>query len=140
MERNEIWLQTARGLASGSTGDKATVVVPGGQFDVVRAEVTWEGTSVHATVAVIKFDKRPTANSDTGRGNGDVGVITKTAADVSGKTFYTAPAAAITVDAGDEIVVEVTTANGDAVGFSAAVKLRERPEAIANLPNAVLSA
>jgi len=91
-------------------------------------------------VAVIKFDKRPTAGTDTGRGDGDVGVITKTAANVQGKTFYAAPAAAITVDAGDEIIVDVTTANGDACAFGAAVKLRERPEAIANLPNAVKSA
>ncbi len=140
MERNEFWLQTARGLAAGGTGDKATLVVPGGRFDVVEVEVTWEGTSSHATVAVIKFDKRPTANSDTGRGDGDVGAITKTAANVQGKTFYKVPSALVTVQAGEEIVVEVTTANGDAVGFSAAVKLRERPEARASLTNAVASA
>lgn len=138
MERNELWLNTAVALASDSTGDKAVMRVPGGQFDIVQFEVTFEGTSTNATLAVIALDRRVKAGTDTNRV--EVTTITKLVTSCQGYCFYAIPTTATTVDAGEELVVEVTTANGDACAFSAGVKLRERPEARAALTYMVASA
>lgn len=130
-----IPLMTGAALASNSTGDKATIGVP---FKAVvqMACVKWEGASTHATAAVIKFDKRPTAGSDTGRGDGDVAVVNKVASvNKQGKVTYKQPASRITLVPGEEVVVEVTTANGDALAFQAWLLVERVPEVPANLSN-----
>lgn len=128
----DIPIVSATGLASNSTGDKATLSVPF-QCQVVRAFVIWEGTSANATAAIIKFDKRVTAGSDTGRGDGDVAVIKKVASvNKQGKMTYK-DVTGVTLAPGDEVVVEVTTADGAANAFTAGLIVRHVPEVAANL-------
>jgi len=108
-------------LQTSTTGDKATIPVP---FKC-RVEYVWalvNTASAHATAFVLKFDKRPTAGSDTGRGDGDVGVLSKTAsASQAGKMLYERPSTHIELNAGDQVIAEVTTANGDACLVDAGV-------------------
>lgn len=131
----DISVHSAAGLAAGSTGDKATLKCPFMKCEVVRAWVEWEGADANATAAVVKFDKRPTAGSDTGRGDGDVAILKKVASlNQQGKRTYTEvnltgfPATRVTWEAGQEIVVEVTTAQGAALAFSAGVTVRQIPQ------------
>ena len=124
-------------LALGSTGDKATLVIPF-KCVVKRAFVVINGASAHATAAVVKFDKRPTAGSDTGRGDGDVAVISKTASvNQQGKYLYEDPATKIVLNEGAQVIVEVTTANGDALVADAGLLLEYNPEILANNTAAV---
>lgn len=57
--------------------------------------------------ATVKFDKRPTAGSDTSRGDGDIGEITIPAADSQGQVLYE-KVSDVTVLRGEQIVVQVT--------------------------------
>ena len=119
-------------LATNTTGDKATLVVPF-KCVVKRAFVVVNTASVSATAFVIKFDKRPTAGSDTGRGDGDVAVISKTASvDQQGKYLYEDPSSRVTLDEGEQVMVEVTTANGDACAVDAGILVEYTPEIPAN--------
>jgi hypothetical protein len=128
-----IPLVTGGALAAGSTGDKATIAVPF-KCEVAMLFVLVTGTSAHATAAVIKFDKRVTAGSDTGRGDGDVGAISKTASlDQQGKYLYERPATRVLLEPGQEVIVEVTTAQGEALTFTAGLLVRESPEDPANI-------
>ena len=127
-------LNTAAALASGSTGDKATLTVPPGYWEFVRSYVTWEGASAHATAAVIAFD----IASAAGRGDGDAGVIKKTASldEQYTQTYWEPPATVagrVFVSGGSQIVVQVTTAQGEALAFAAGVVLKSSPEAQVNL-------
>ncbi|HYE94550.1 MAG TPA: hypothetical protein VEA38_26180 [Terriglobales bacterium] len=138
MEYERIFLTSAQ-IALGSTGDKATFTIPV-KMEWYRSQLVIESTSSHATQAVVKFDKRPTAGSDTGRGDGDCGVITKPASNVQGKVIYDEPASteSVMLDEGDQVVVEVTTANGDACNAVAQLIGRVIPESKAN--NAAMQA
>lgn len=71
---------------------------------------------------VMKADKRPTAGSDTNRGDGDAGVMTLTSAQanaVAGKVLMCRPAQPLTVQPGEQVVIELTTApdSGAALPF-----------------------
>jgi hypothetical protein len=134
-------LFTANALASGSTGDKATLKVPPGKWELERSFVVWEGASAHATAAIVAFDIRPTAGSDTGRGSGDAGIVKKVASVAQqGKMTYWFPSTKVFVSGGNEIIVEVTTAQGEALAFAGGVVLRSSPESQVNLANEVLTA
>jgi len=117
-------------IAIGSTGDKLTITTPM-KCTVERVFAVIEGGSAHATGAIIKFEERPTAGSDTGRGDGDVGVISKTGGtNQQGKYLYEEPTTLLTLLEGGQVVVEVTTANGDALNAVVGVIVRpvaERP-------------
>lgn len=80
-------------------------------------------TTVSSSVsAVVKFDKRPTAGSDSSRGDGDVGTLTIPTAAAAGKAYYEntdykedATGAWVgTLNEGDQVVVQVTTASTSA--------------------------
>ena len=118
-------------IYSDSTGDKVIFSVPF-KCEVVLVGVAVTGASTHATGFVLKFDKRPTAGSDTSRGDGDVGALSKTAStNEQGKVLYervgsTAP---IMLDEGDEVVAELTTAHGDSLSIGVPfVLVRQSPE------------
>lgn len=116
-------------LASGSTGDKATLAAPFRRGEILEAWVEWEGASTHATSAIVAFDKRPTAGSDTGRGSADVATVNKVASvNKQGKRTYSdLRSAPVAFNGGQEVVVEVTTANGEALAFKAGLVVREVP-------------
>jgi hypothetical protein len=118
-------------IALDSTGDKHTFTIP---FKCVVSLLflVIEGTSTHATTAVVKFDKRPTAGSDTSRGDGDVGALSKSASNQQGKMLYERPSSRITLDEGDQVVVEVTTANGNACTAVPGLLVEASPEDPAN--------
>ena len=131
---------SAFAVALGSTGDKVTFRVPYRcRVEMVAAVI--EGASAHATAAIIKFDKRPTASSDTGRGDGDVGVVKKLASTAqTGKFIYQRPATAalaVVLKPGEEVIGEVTTAQGEALAASLFVLVRQTPEDPANEANMV---
>ena len=63
-----------------------------------------------AATGQVKLDKRPTAGSDTGRGDGDVSIINLTTAHTQGKVVY--QNVNVTVNPGQEVVVEVTDITG----------------------------
>lgn len=90
--------------------------------------------------ATVKFDKRPLAGSDSGRGDGDIGVLTVPASSLAGKVLYK-KLSGIDVTAGDEVVVEVTAESAAANSFAVAVieyqRITENP---VNLDDAVASA
>ena len=137
---------SALGVALGSTGDKAIFRIVN-RCEVVRFGLQIEGASAHATAAVVAFDKRITAGSDTGRvdaalGNGTTGgTITKPASVSSaGKHLYKVPTALVVLKPGEEVVVEVTTAQGEALAATPFLIVRPTPETLANEPNALASA
>lgn len=114
MDNIELTPLQVNGIATDSTGDKGTIVVPF-KCEVVRAYALVNGNSTHATGFVIKFDERPTAGSDVGRGDGNAGILSKTAAtNQQGKYLYEDPTARTTLVEGSQVIVEVTTANGNA--------------------------
>ena len=128
----ELLMGTA--LASDSTGDKLTIPV---QFkcEVYRFWVMITGSSSHATAAKWAFDRRITAGSDTGRVD-DVATLSKTASvNQQGKELVNYPTTRVTLLPGQEIIVEVDTANGEACTFSAGVSVIRSPEADGNLTN-----
>lgn len=95
-------------IDTSSTGDKLRYVVP------FKCEIRQLQAHVFSTVAeavVIKADKRPTAGSDTGRGDGDLGSISLGASDQQGKVVVDTPSARLTLDRGEELVMQVTTAS-----------------------------
>ena len=85
----------------------------------IRAGFTLTQTVSGGTIPVVKFDRRPTAGSDDSRGDGDVGTITLSATAAAGKAYYEntdykEDATGYWVDTlneGDEVVVQVTTAS-----------------------------
>jgi hypothetical protein len=106
-----------------------------------RCEVLLAGVVVTETCAgatttpVVKYDKRPTAGSDTSRGDGDIAtfVLSTTAA---GKVMYDEAAVGTELNPGDEVIVELAT---QATGTGAAGHVRPfllveyLPETKANL-------
>jgi hypothetical protein len=88
----------------------------------IRAGVTITTTVSSAASVVVKFDRRPTAGSDTNRGDGDVGTITIAKTAAAGKAYYenTDYVDAGTgewvdyLDEGEQVVVQVTTASTSA--------------------------
>lgn len=63
-----------------------------------------------AATGVIKFDKRPTFGSDSGRGDGDVGVLNLTTAHTQGKVVY--KEVDVRIVPGEEVVAQVTDVTG----------------------------
>jgi len=88
----------------------------------IRAGVSLTTTVASSVSVVVKFDKRPTAGSDSSRGDGDVGTITIPTTAAAGKAYYenTDYVAAgtgswvETLNEGDQVVVQVATASDSA--------------------------
>ena len=79
-----------------------------GYVAVVSTKI--EGSAAGAA-PVIKVDKRPTAGSDTGRGDGDVvAAATLPLNTAAGKGIYKILSTPVALNIGEQAVVEVTTA------------------------------
>ena len=115
--------------STASTGDKGTIFVPF-KCRVIRAQCLVSGTE--ATALVVKFDHQPTAGSATGRGDGDIGDITFTAANNQGKVFYDDAALGTLLDEGDAVVVQVTTASTGDKNVAAMLVVEPIPEVPGN--------
>lgn len=88
---------------------------------------------------IIKFDLRPTAGSDTSRGDGDIGTINLgvTGASAQGDYVYDRAAFGTELTPGNEVVVELASTTYGLAGAAGhiwpALLVRYVPEARANL-------
>ena len=117
MEQPRLILQNdSTSLDMNSTGDKCSFLVA---RPIKVKSVGLCMLSTDAGGATVKFDRRVTAGSDSGRVSGSVGIITVPASDSQGKILYEDEAASadLILDAGDEIVVNVTAENVSANAF-----------------------
>jgi hypothetical protein len=133
---DEIPVMNVGALAMGATGDKATVTMP------FKGEVCWtavalEGSDAAAIGGVVTFARRPLTGSDTGRVV--FSTVTKpNSTNVQGKPLVDViNNLHIELNAGEQIVCAVTTANGAAVNFTAQVCVRRVPEKWENM-NAIV--
>ncbi|MFW5874793.1 MAG: hypothetical protein ACOCUC_01020 [bacterium] len=116
---------------------------PGGQkVQVLMAGVVvTEDCGGDTTKPIFKFDKRPTAGSDTDRGDGDVGELDLGSTE-AGKVMYDRSKEGVVIEPGEEVVFELTQrADGD--NSSGHVRpfllVRPVPEEPVNLDNMVES-
>lgn len=136
-ENLQTWIyrhdSTADDLAA--TGDGAemfNVVTP----ITVYAVGTLITTATVGTAGVLKFDRRITTGSDTGRGDGDVGTCA-IAALAAGKVVINR-VTPIDLNPGDQVVPEVTTAVGTSGAGRHFLLYRQREEIAANLGDVVV--
>ena len=108
-------------IATDSAADVLRYVVP---FKCELRQIQAHVLGTEATALVVKADKRPTAGSDTGRGDGDLGSITFGASNLQGKVLTDTPTSRLTLDRGEEMVLQVTTAStcDKAVAFEVLVE------------------
>lgn len=91
-----------------------------------------------AAAGVVKFDKRPTFGSDTGRGDGDVAVLNLTTAHTGGKAVYKLPTP-VKISPGEEVVAEVTDVTGASDTADIIIVLSPSSEQPANVSAMVAS-
>lgn len=113
-----------------TTGDKARWS-PGFRPYVIRG-VAVMLNAAPGDAGVVKFDKRITFGSDTGRGDGDVAVVNLATAHPAGESIYKGNLN-VEIKPGEEVVMEVTDASASVNGARAVLFLEARPEAPANL-------
>ena len=111
---------------------------------VVRVGVLiTEVVATSSTDGIISFDRRVLTDSDTGRGDADVGQVTIPDTTAVGKTVVDA-GTPVDLDPGDQVVPQVTTAGVDAgteTGeFLYFIEYYIRPESDVNLTDVVVSA
>lgn len=104
----ELYASVSGLVALDATGD-VHVFTPDTPVEIQRVGVIVGATM--ADGATVKVDKRPTANSDTGRGDGDVSVMTIPVT-APGKGVYRDLASRVKLLPGQQAVVEVTEASG----------------------------
>lgn len=90
-----------------TTGDKAEFLCP--SFPVKVRRIGLILNAAPGDAGVVKFDKRPTYESDTGRGDGDIGVINLATSHAAGAMVYKEVNQDLVP--GDQVVVEVTDAS-----------------------------
>lgn len=100
-------------IALTATGDDWTMTAMQ-PLDVVRIGFLVTTTFSSSGDTVVNFDKRVTAGSDTGRGDGDVGVLNIPTTTAAGTLFVKELSSPIEIDAGEQIVAEVGTAASSA--------------------------
>lgn len=125
-----------------ATGDKGYFIIPFRCQIVLAGAVVTETCAGGDTTPIVKFDKRPTAGSDTDRGDGDVATLALSTT-AAGKVMYDLDAVGDVLEPGNEVVVELTQA---AAGASLAGHIRPfllveyLPETLANLDDMVETA
>lgn len=95
-------------FTAATTGDKAEFTF-GFVPHVIRG-VAILLNAVPGDAGIVKFDKRPTYESDTGRGDGDVAVINLATTHAAGNVVFK-DKLAVEIKAGEQVVVEVTDAS-----------------------------
>jgi hypothetical protein len=100
-------VMVVKDAALDSTGDKGDWA-PGYVPHVIRA-VAVVVTNTIGAAGVVKFDKRPTAGSDTSRGDGDIAEINLATTHDAGEVVYVDGLDEV-INPGEEVVVEVTDA------------------------------
>lgn len=119
-------------LAVNSTGDKFTFT-PGQPVDILRWGIIADALIDVGVGMAIKADHRPTAGSDTGRGDGNVGDITITVDLAQGAGLFTEDVSGVAnktpfqVDPGEQVVFEVTDAADTAGTAIIFVEYLEKP-------------
>lgn len=96
--------------------------------DIVRVGFIVTAAFDSTANTVVAVDKRPTAGSDTGRGDGDIATI-NIPDDTAAGTVWTVEVnpSSIQVDAGEQIVFQVTTAASSAGSGIYFVEYQPRP-------------
>lgn len=119
-----------------TAGDKATIIMP--PFKTILHQVGVLCTTADAGGFTLKFDRRTLAGSDTGRGDGDAGVIVAPAASQAGKYLVDSAFRGLTLNPGDQLIAEVTAEGAAASTFAfAIVWLQYLPENIGNLSDVI---
>ena len=123
-----------------SPADVAVFVIP---FECVVDHVGAVVTEVCAgssATPVVKFDKRPTGGSDTGRGDGDIGEL-KLLTTAQGKYIYDLVARKTILYPGQEVMVQLTVqAAGTPTGhIRPTLVVHPRDEMFANMSNTVVT-
>jgi hypothetical protein len=95
-------------------------------------------TCAGTTPGVVKMDKRPTAGSDTDRGNGDIATFNM-GTTAAGKFLYDVAGRGTVLNPGEQVVVEIATqpVTGPAGQFNPVLLVVPVPETMANMANAV---
>ncbi len=121
-----------------AAADMGSFIVPFKCMVTLAGLVITETNAGATTPGVVKFDKRPTAGSDTARGDGDIAEF-KLLTTAAGKNLYDEVGVGEELEPGEEVVVQlVTRPVGGAAGHARPVLLVEyMPETKANLANMV---
>ncbi len=120
-------------------GDVAVFSIPHNCSVWEAGVVVTEACAGGTTTPVLRLDKRSVAGSDAGRGDGDIGEL-KLLTSAQGKVMYDRAGANVQLEAGNEVVVQLTVA---AAGTGAAGHVRpylsviRDPEVRANMVNKV---
>ena len=113
-----------------------------GLFEVTRPITVLAVGAIITTAiqgaCVVKFDRRVTKGSDTGRGDGDVGILTIPDGTAVGKQVIS-DNTRVDLNPGDQVVPEVTSAAATAGGAHYFIHYIPRAETIANLSDYVES-
>jgi hypothetical protein len=117
-------------VALTSTGDKFTFT-PCHPVDLIGFGIIGDALIDVGAGMTVKVDKRPTAGSDSGRGDGDIGSIVRgTDADIAaGKGLFTRFTTPKELNPGEQAVVEVTNAADTAGTGIVFLRYRKRPAA-----------
>lgn len=127
---------SAASLNMTTTGDKATFVVPF-KCQVVRVYV--QVNAAPGDAGIVTFDRRVTGGSDTGRVDAYAGTVNLATSHTAGKVVYKDPTALLTLQEGDEVVVEVTDASANVTAAHAVLLVREIPEVAGNNTDMIAS-
>jgi hypothetical protein len=119
-----------------TTGDKARWS-PGYLPVRIRA-VAVELNAAPGGAGVVRFDKRTTFASDTGRGTGDVATINLATSQAAGSVVYK-DGLNVTVNPGEEVVVTVATASAGVSGAKVTLYIEPQWENPANFTKMVKS-
>jgi hypothetical protein len=135
-----IGTASAAGLAlTQAAGDLAVFTAPF-PCDVLYAGLCVTTACAGATTTpIVKMDKRPTAGSDTSRGDGDVGVFELGTA-AAGKFLYFMPTTRVHLEPGEEVVMQLTqiaAGTGAAGAVRPSLVVEHAAESWGNLDNAV---
>lgn len=114
-----------------TAADKATLTMPMFRTVIYAVGLTIAGTDTGG--ATVKFDIRPTAGDDTGRGDGDAGVVVIPASNQAGKVLIDTLKRGTALTPGQQVVVQVTAEGVSALNVIAHLWLQYDPEEVGNL-------
>lgn len=108
---------------------------------VFLAQMPITETCAGATPGVVKYDRRPTAGSDVGRGDGDIAEFAM-GTTAAGRVIYDKVAQGTILNAGEQVVVQITQqpVTGPAGHFVPQLLFVPVPETLVNQSNMVETA